>query len=269
MDIASFLGIVVGISLIVLAIRKDLNIFISIPSAMITFGGAIAATFINFPFTHVMKVLKVASKVFFAKPLNPYDTVEKIVALAEKARREGFLALESEISTIKDDFLKRGLQSVIDGVSREAIKDNLTKQLDFLSERHALGQEIFNSMGTYAPAFGMIGTLIGLILMLNNLDDPKKVGPGMALAIITTLYGALASYLVFLPIAGKLRVRDDEERLVKEVCIEGILSLHAGEAPRMIREKLYAYLAPRVRELERKKAQSPREIAQEPKKKKK
>jgi len=256
MDFASFIGIILGVSLILLAIGKNLTMFLSLPSAMITFGGAFAATFINFPMTQVMKTAKVAGKVFFAKPLNPYDTVELIVRLAEKARREGFLALEAEMGVVSDNFIKRGIQSVIDGVSRDTIKETLEKQLDFLVERHALGQDIFNAMGTYAPSFGMIGTLIGLIMMLNNLADPKNVGPGMAVAIITTLYGTMIAYMVFIPIAGKLKVRSDEERLVKEMAIEGIMALQAGEAPRLIREKLYAYLAPRVKDLARKKAKA-------------
>ncbi len=268
MDFASFFGMILGISLIILAVGKNLVLFLSLPSAMITFGGAFAATFINFPMAQVMKVAKVSGKVFFAKPLNPYDTVELIVRLAEKARREGFLALEAELGVIGDDFIKRGIQSVIDGVNRDTIKETLEKQLAFLVERHALGQDIFNAMGTYAPSFGMIGTLIGLIMMLYNLDDPKKVGPGMAVAIITTLYGTLSAYLVFLPIAGKLKVRSDEERIVKEVAIEGILALQAGEAPRLIREKLYAYLAPRVRGAAGKKSSAINAVAKETKKKK-
>jgi len=267
MDIASFLGIFVGISLIFLAVKENIFLFLSLKSAMITFGGTFAATFINFPLAQVAKVLKVAGKVFFAKPLNPYDTIELIVKLAEKARKEGFLALEAEVAGIKDDFIRRGIQSVIDGVSRDVLKDTLEKQLDFLRERHALGQDIFVSMGTYAPAFGMAGTLIGLVIMLYNLDDPKKVGPGMALAIITTLYGVLASYLFFLPIAGKLKIRSEEECIVKEVALEGILALHAGENPRQIRNTLYAYLAPRMRSLERKKLMPLRKVAKEKKKK--
>lgn len=269
MDFASFFGIILGITLIALAIGQDIFIFLNLKAAMITFGGAFAATFINFPLAQVLKVAKVSGKVFFAKPLNPYTTVELIVELAEKARREGFLALEAELGVIGDEFIKRGVQSVIDGISRDTIKETLEKQLDFLVERHALGQEIFVSMGTYCPSFGMIGTLIGLIMMLTNLDDPKKVGPGMAVAIITTLYGTLAAYLFFLPVAGKLKVRSDEERLAKEVAIEGILALQSGEAPRMIKEKLYAYLAPRVRILKKKRAQSLRKIAKETKKGKK
>ncbi|MBD3246356.1 MAG: motility protein A [Candidatus Omnitrophica bacterium] len=246
MDIASILGIIGGILLITIAIWENIQLFISPQSAMITFGGAFAATFINFPMAQVGKVLTVAAKAFFARPEDPYKKVELIVHLAEKARREGFLALEAELAQVEDPFLKRGVQSVIDGISHDALKDTMEKQMDFIDERHSMGQEIFVSIGTYCPSFGMAGTLIGLIIMLYNLDDPKKVGPGMALAIMTTLYGVLAAYLVFIPIAGKLKVRSDEERLLKEVVMEGILGLQAGDAPRFIRERLHAYLNPRL-----------------------
>ncbi len=249
MDIASIVGIFAGVTLIFLAIRENFFLFINPQAAMITFGGAFAATCLNFPLTDVLRVFKIVSKVFFTRPMNPYDAVEVIVGLAEKARREGFLALEAELANVNDDFLERGVQNVIDGVSRDEIKETLTKQLDFLNARHEAGQEVLVSMGTYTPAFGMGGTLIGLVIMLYNLDDPKKVGPGMAVAIITTLYGVLTAYLFLIPMAGKLKVRARQEMLIKEVTIEGVISLHAGEAPRLIREKLHAYLDPKMKKL--------------------
>jgi chemotaxis protein MotA len=249
MDFASIFGLFAGVTLIFLAIRENFFLFLSAPAAMITFGGAFAATCLHFPIGDVMKVMKIVSKVFFTRPHNPYDAVETIVGLAEKARREGFLALEAELANVNDEFLKRGVQNVIDGVSRDEIKDTLTKQLEFLAARHESGQEILVSIGTYTPAFGMAGTLIGLVIMLYNLDDPKKVGPGMALAIITTMYGVLAAYLFLIPMAGKLKVRAQQEAIIKEVTIEGIISLHAGEAPRLMREKLHAYLDPRMKKM--------------------
>ncbi|MBD3264168.1 MAG: motility protein A [Candidatus Omnitrophica bacterium] len=268
MDIATFLGIIAGIALIVLAIRENIFLFLSLRSAMITFGGALAATFINFPLSQVAKVFKVAGIAFFSSPPDPDKTVDTIIRLSEKARREGFLALEPELANINDKFIKRGVQDVIDGVSRDRIKETMDKQLAFLTERHSMGQQIFISMGTYSPAFGMCGTLIGLIIMLYNLDDPKKVGPGMALAITTTLYGVLAAYLIFLPIAGKLNVISEQEKIVKEVAIEGILALQAGDSPRFIRARLSAFLAPRMEEMKRRKAESKAKIGREMKNKK-
>lgn len=263
MDITTVLGIITGIALIFLAVREEIFLFWNIPALMITFGGTLAATLINYPLSQVLRVLKVSRKAFFSKPLSPYSAVETIVRLAEKARREGLLALENDLLVIKDDFLRKGLQRVIDGMDRNVLKDTLEKELGFLQERHTLGQGIFISMGTYLPAFGMLGTLMGLILMLYHLDDPKKVGPGMAVAIITTFYGVLGSYLLCLPIAGKLKVRSQEEILLKEVMMEGILALQAGESPRLIREKLIAYIAPRIEKIRQLKEKPLWQIAKE------
>lgn len=249
MDIASIIGVIVGIFLIFLALRENIFLFWSPVSLMITFGGTVAATLINFPFSQLIRVIKVVRKAFFSRAVPPYSTVDMIVELAERARREGILSLEDAVSQIKDEFLRKAVQYVIDGSDRQVLKDTLEKEIGFLEERHRLGQEIFISMATYAPAFGMIGTLMGLILMLHNLDDPKKVGPGMALAIITTFYGLLAAYLIFLPIAGKLKVRSAEEILTKEIILEGILAFQSGESPRIIREKLKAYLAFRIEKI--------------------
>ncbi len=251
MDITTIIGIIGGIVLVFLAIRENIFLYWSLPSLMVTLGGTFAATLINYPLPQVIRVLKVTRKAFFSKPIAPSYTVEIIAELAEKARREGLLALENELPNIKDDFLKKSLQYVVDGMDRDLLKDTLIKELGFLQERHRLGQEIFVSIATYAPAFGMVGTLMGLILMLHNLDDPAKVGPGMALAIITTFYGALVAYLFCLPIAGKLKVRSSEEVLVKEVVMEGVLALQAGESPRIIKEKLKAYITPRVEKSKR------------------
>jgi len=246
MDITTIFGIIVGVGLLVLSVKRDLFLFWNVPSLMITFGGAFAATLINYPLPQVLSVIRVSRKAFFGRPDKPFAIIDSIVGLAEKARREGILALDHEIPVIKDDFLRKALQHVVDGTDRDVLKDRLEKEIGYLIERHKQGQEIFVSMGTYCPAFGMVGTLMGLIMMLNQLDDPKKVGPGMAVAIITTFYGAMAAYLVCLPIAGKLKVRSNEEVLLKEVIIEGVLSIHGGEAPRVIGDKLKAYVSPRL-----------------------
>ncbi len=249
MDITSIVGIIIGVGCLVLAVKDNLVLFWNPPSLMITFGGAFAATLLNYPAAQVLRVLKVTQKAFFSRPMTPYAVVDKIITLAEKARREGLLALDNEMAKIDDEFMRKSLQHVVDGMDRDVLKDSLEKELGFLQDRHKLGQEIFVSIGTYCPAFGMIGTLMGLILMLYNLDNPKKVGPGMAVAIITTFYGALASYLIFLPIAGKLKVRSQEELLLKEVIMEGVLSIQAGESPRVIGEKLKAYITPRMEKI--------------------
>ncbi|HHE46180.1 MAG TPA: motility protein A, partial [Bacteroidetes bacterium] len=162
-------------------------------------------------------------------------------------RREGILAIEMELETVDDDFLKSGIQYAVDGTEPEYIRAIMESELQSLDERHKLGQSIFLAMGTYAPALGMIGTLIGLIQMLSGLDDPSKIGEGMATALVTTLYGAMIANLFFLPVAGKLSNRSKEETLQKELILEGILSIQSGDNPRFVREKLLTFLPPAAR----------------------
>jgi chemotaxis protein MotA len=173
--------------------------------------------------------------------------IQRLVYFTEKARREGILALEDEVETLDDEFFKKGLQLVVDGSDPELVRNILETELAFVEERHKSGQGIFITMATLAPAFGMIGTLIGLINMLKHLDDPAVIGPNMAVALITTFYGALFANLICIPIASKLNIRSGQEVLLKELVIEGVLSLQAGENPRLVEEKLKAFLPPKAR----------------------
>jgi chemotaxis protein MotA len=251
MDIATIVGIFAGVILIMSAIVVGGNfvMFIHIPSMLIVFGGTAAATLINFPLGDVLGVIKTVKNVFLHKAVPPTKVIQTIVAFATTARRDGILALESKASEAGDEFLEKSVQLAVDGTAPELIKDILTTELAFLEERHSLGQGVFTSMGTFAPAFGMIGTLIGLISMLASLNDPSMIGSGMATALITTFYGAFIANLIFLPIAGKLKVRTRTEILTKEVIIEGILSIQSGDNPRVIEQKLKAFIAPNLREL--------------------
>ena len=251
MDIATITGIVSGIALIVISISlggSGFGIFINIPSVMIVLGGTIAATLINFPLKEVLGVFSTVKNAFMHSQQSPVEVIKMLVRYATIARKEGILALDSYTEEIEDDFLKRGIQLAVDGTAPELIKDILTTELAFLEDRHSLGQGIFNSMGAFAPAFGMIGTLIGLIQMLVSLSDPSGIGAGMAVALITTLYGAFLANIFFLPIAGKLRVRTQTEILVKEVIIEGILSIQSGDNPRVVEQKLEAFISPKLRQ---------------------
>jgi len=250
MDIATLIGIVSGVGLVLFVIFRGvvLSIFINVPSMMITLGGTLGATFINFPFSRVMGVMSVVKNAFFSKEVSPDEIIRELVNFATIARREGVLALEQRISSLNDPFLQKGLQLAVDGTAPETIREILRTDIDYLESRHKVGQEIFTSMGTYAPAFGMIGTLIGLIQMLRTLDDPSKIGQGMATALITTFYGALFANLICLPIAGKLRMRSEEEIFSRELIIEGILSIQSGDNPRIVEEKLKAFISPRLRE---------------------
>jgi len=250
MDITTLIGIVSGVSLVLIAIflGGGLAIFINIVSMMITFGGTLGATLINFPFSRVIGMASVVKNAFFYKEVSPDEIIRQLVNCAITARRDGVLALEERISSLNNPFLQKGLQLAVDGTAPETIRDILRTDIDYLAGRHKIGQEIFTSMGTYAPAFGMIGTLIGLIQMLRTLDDPSKIGQGMATALITTFYGALFANLICLPIAGKLKVRSEEEIFSRELIIEGILSIQSGDNPRIVEEKLKAFIAPRLRE---------------------
>ena len=249
MDIATILGI--GAGLLMIAATSLLSTggetFIDIPSLMIVFGGTMAATFVNFPIGDVIKVMKVVQKAFFSKEPNPEKLIDKLVELAEKARREGILAIERHIDELDDKFMKNGIQLAVDGSEPEVMRNIMENELSNQQNRHRLGQSIFTAMGTYSPAFGMIGTLIGLIKMLNTLDDPTQIGAGMAVALVTTFYGAVAANLIFLPIAGKLKTRSEKEVLERELIIEGILAIQSGDNPRIIRGKLLTFLAPSVR----------------------
>ncbi|MDH7576756.1 MAG: MotA/TolQ/ExbB proton channel family protein [Bacillota bacterium] len=250
MDFATALGLFSGLFLLIWAIKLggSVGTFWNPPSVMIVLGGTLASTLINYPLKKVIGVTRVLKNAFFTKVKDPTEIIRILVGFAEKARREGLLALEVEAESIDDKFLQKGIQLVVDGTDPELVRSILETDLTFLEDRHKAGQAIFETMGLLAPAFGMIGTLIGLIQMLGVLDKPEQIGPGMATALITTFYGALLANLIFNPIAGKLRVRTSEEMLLREVMIEGILSIQAGENPRIVEEKMKVFLAPRLRE---------------------
>ncbi len=252
MDIGTVIGIVTGISLILYGIMSGGTImtFVSVPSIMIVFGGAIGSTLIHFSLPDVLNISKLPIKVFRTQPIKVHETIESIVGFAETTRREGLLALDSQSETIEDDFLKKGILLIVDGSSPEFVKSFMETELMYLESRNQTGINLFSKIAEYAPAYGMIGTVIGLVQMLKNLDDPSAIGPGMAVALITTFYGALMANLFFLPVAGKLSERNDEEMLVREIMMEGVLSIQAGDNPRVIREKLNAFLPMETRKLE-------------------
>jgi len=248
-DIATIFGILAGLALVVMTILMggDAAIFIHGPSMAVVIGGAVAATLINFKVKEVIGVISVVRKAFFSENYNNVGLIEQIVELSKKARRDGLLAIDREVNQIEDDYLRKGMEMVVDGTEPEVIRSVMETELSYLMERHKTGQKIFNSLGTYAPAFGMIGTLIGLIAMLTKLEDPSQIGAGMAVALITTFYGALSANLIFLPIAGKLKNRSDEEVIIRELIIEGVLAVQYGEHPNSINRKLLNFLAPKHR----------------------
>lgn len=251
MDIATIIGIIAAWFLIFLAILQggDIASFIETGSMMITIGGTIGATFIAFPLGEVLGAVKVVMKAFLYKNEPPSEYVKIIVSFAETARREGMLALETLVEEQENAFLKKGLRLAVDGSEAEVIQKVLEIDMLNTETRHKKGASIFEKMGDFAPAFGMIGTLIGLIQMLKTLDDPSNIGAGMAVALLTTLYGALMANVLFLPLAAKLKLRSAEELQLKEMLMDGIMAIQQGDNPRVVEEKLKNYLRPLEREL--------------------
>jgi chemotaxis protein MotA len=249
LDLATIIGIFVGMGFMVwgILLGGDLSAFIDIPSIIIVLGGTAAGTFVAYPLKQVTASFNVARKAFFVRDLSPGETIGKIIELANIARREGLLALEEAAENIEDEFLQKGVMLIVDGTDPDLVRNILETELAFLEERHGAGKSIFDTLGALSPAFGMIGTLIGLINMLKKLDDPSTVGPSMSVALITTFYGALLSNLIFIPISRKLNIKSKEEILIKEIMVEGLLSIQAGENPRIIEVKLKAFLPPRIR----------------------
>ncbi len=209
---------------------------------MIVVGGATAATIISMSLKQFLSIGGVFKVVFFEQKYDIEGLIKQIVSLAEKARKDGVLALDKELPSIQDDFLRTGLEMVVDGIETELIMQILEIKMEAASQRHEKGRSIFDTMGTYFPAFGMIGTLIGLVQMLRKLDDPSGIGPGMAVALITTFYGAVLANLVFLPIADKLKRKNEEELHYQNIIVTGILAIQAGDNPRVVEMKLRSYL---------------------------
>jgi len=243
----TLIGILAGFGCIVLSISfdGDVGAFIHLPSIFIVFGGTIAATVVSFSGKMLKSLKTVYSNAFKAKKVDLNEDIEMIIRIANIARREGLLALEDAMGEIDNPFLKKGIMLIVDGADTELVKNILETEITFVQERHIQGQSIITTMASYAPAFGMIGTLIGLINMLKNLDDMNALGPGMSVALITTFYGVVLANLVFNPIAKKLKAQTDSESLQKELYMEGLLSIQDGENPRIIKDKLTSFISRR------------------------
>lgn len=248
MDIATLLGIFAAFGLIIWSIGPtQLVYFIDVPSVTIVLGGTFGAVLVNYPLKDVLSTFTVAKKTFLVKLSSPSEMIPLLVTYGSRARKEGILALQGVTADIKDPFLGKGLQLAIDGMEPQTILKILETEIEYIRERHRIGAEIMTSFGSFAPAFGMIGTLIGLVLMLQSMDDPSSIGPAMAIALITTFYGALLANCLFLPMAGKLRKRSFDEVLIKELTLEGVISIAAGDNPRIMEQKLHAFLTPQLR----------------------
>ncbi|GAV19407.1 chemotaxis protein MotA [Mariprofundus micogutta] len=247
MDIATLIGIVLAFGLVAFAIGGGIASFIDPPSMMIVIGGTVGVLLVGYPLANCIGVIGVALKTFMYKVDPGSDVVGKLVELAQVVRKDGILALESEVGNIENEFMAKGLQMAIDGQEPQAIEDILYMEMDKVADRHSRGADMFTALGTYAPSMGMIGTLVGLVLMLQNMSDPSSIGPSMSIALLTTFYGALMANILFLPMAGKLKTRSKEELLIQEIILVGIQSLVAGENPRIMEQKLLGYLPPKER----------------------
>jgi chemotaxis protein MotA len=250
MDIATIIGILLGFIVITSAIVAGggWQMFVHLPSMAITIGGMLCATLIHFSLHQFLGIFSVVKKTIVSKTSTPSELIQNMVNFAAINRRDGALALEREIHKINDLFFIKGLQMLVDGQESEDVRNIMSLEIQYLQERHSTGKKILEFMGAAAPAFGMIGTLIGLVQMLKNLDSPESIGSGMAVALLTTFYGALAANLVFIPLAGKLGIYSKAETISMEMIVEGICAIVEGDTPTTVREKMQAFVSQGRRE---------------------
>lgn len=249
MDFATLIGLAVSFILLgeALSMGGDFFIFLNFPSVLIVVGGTIGATITNFPPREILRALKDTFKTIAQRQPTSTQVLELFMDFSYLARREGILSLEPLITKIPDAYLKKGLQLTVDGLEPEAIRNIMTTEIDNTHDRHTAGVDLFNAMASYAPALGMIGTVIGLVKMLRTMSDPTSIGPAMAIALITTFYGAVLANLVFLPICGKLKHRAKQQNNIMEMQMAGVLCIARGENPRILREVLEGFQPQRER----------------------
>jgi len=245
MDIATIFGIISGCAVILwaMALGGSLLIFWDVPAVAITVGGMLASTLIQFSLPQFLGIFSVVKKTFVTRIPTPAELMNRMVEYATINRRDGALALEQEVGKLHDTFFAKALQLIVDGQSPDEIRDFLSMEIQYMQDRHAVGKKILEYMGSAAPAFGMVGTLIGLVQMLRNLTSPDQIGAGMAVALITTFYGALMANLLFLPLAGKLGLYSKAETTAKEMIVEGICAIAKGDNPTVVREKLQVFVS--------------------------
>jgi chemotaxis protein MotA len=251
-DLSTIIGLLVGWGSLFIALLLEgggnvglVIIFLQLSAFFIVFGGTLGATIISYPWSTISNIFPVLKQAFLQRQMDPNQVITTLVGFATKARREGLLGLEDEIANVDDNFLKKGIQLVVDGTDIELVKSILETDLAFLETRHKLGEGIFNTMGGFAPTLGIIGTVMGLVNALSQIESAAKTAHAIAVAFIATFYGISFANLIFLPIAFKLKAKTAQEVLLREVMIEGILSISAGDNPRIVEEKLKAFLSPK------------------------
>ena len=251
MDLATLIGVLFGLGCMAVAVIADggnFGLFFQIPAITIVVGGTIASTCIHFSAKQVLGLWSVVKKTLFCQMPEEQDLIQKMVNYAAINRRDGALALEKRLAEAGDPFLTKALRMVIDGQKEDAIEEHLATEIQYLRERHADGKKMMEFMGAGCPAFGMVGTLIGLVQMFSHMESPEKIGAGMAVALVCTFYGAFLANLFFLPMAGKLGIRSKKEGIVREMILEGVVGIVRGESPTTVRERMQAFISSKHRE---------------------
>ncbi len=252
MDLSTIIGVGAGFLMVFVGIiigGAGLGVYASPESVLIVFGGSFGAMMVANPLSRMLGIMRYVSHALRTSDWREQQLINELVGFSDRARREGLLALEDNLDQVEDEFMRKGVQLVVDGTDPEIIKSILYNDLNQLQERHDTGIKLFEDWGKIAPAFGMIGTLVGLVAMLVNIGaDPEIIGRGMSTALITTLYGSFFANLILIPLKSKLEDRDKDETRAKEIVIEGILSIQSGDNPRILLEKLVSFLPPRERE---------------------
>lgn len=250
MDLTSLIGFILAVGLIIGSIlmgNAPFSAFIDIPSVLVVIGGAMAAAMMAFPLKSMLALPMVFIKAFLNKQDDLLEIIKQLVSLAEVARRDGLLALESKMSEVKQPAIKAGLQMAIDGSDADTIESVMRTEMEATSRRHKEGKAILDQLGRFAPAYGMIGTLMGLIMMLSDMSDPSSIGAGMAVALITTLYGAIVANVACQPFAEKLALISKYEMVSIELVIRGVLAIQSGESPRNLEQRLLTFIHPKKR----------------------
>jgi chemotaxis protein MotA len=242
MDLATLIGLLGAFGIVIYAMLSggSVDMFVNVPSLLIVLVGSLFVVLMKFNLGQFLGAIKVAIKAFSFKLTPAPDLIDEVVGLADEARKGGLLSLEGK--EVSNQFLNKGIQLLVDGHDAEVVRSILFKDLKQTNERHEWGAKIFSAMGDVAPAMGMIGTLVGLVAMLSNMDDPKSIGPAMAVALLTTLYGAMFANMIALPVADKLELRRSEEGRLKTMVIDALLAIQAGQNPRVIDSMLKSYL---------------------------
>ena len=250
MDIATILGIVLGFGVIIFTIMHEgsIMLFLNIPAILIVGGGMSCATMIHFSMGQFLGIFGLIKKTLLHKAMPQQELIQKMVNYAAINRRDGALALEQEVGKIKEPFLIKGLQMLIDGQNEESLRELMELEVQYMQERHAIGKKILDFMGASCPSFAMVGTLIGLVCMLSNMSNPDEIGAGMAVALVCTFYGALLANLIFIPMGGKLGLHSKSETIIMEMTLEGICAIARGENPTAVKEKMQVFVSSKRRE---------------------